>query len=241
MTLGEGIFWSTVLILVAFFLYQVSVKRKWKTVGKVFAILVLVGALIGGGFWGWNVYESRPRIMGELGGVRLGMSPVEVKLLKGVATQGDEVVELEKMTTFTPKQLRIIEEVRARMARDKQGERDDDKKFKMTWVYKQSEYSDEHLIIRFTGDEQNALRTSTICESGGYNRIFGLNTYYLYEESVIKKLGTPSHESISSDGLKKMISYEQWKVAFEIEKNHVISWCVTESGKMTYTNEYGEE
>jgi len=95
MTLGEGIFWSTVLILVTFFLYQVSVKKKWKTVGKVFTILVLVGALIGGGFWGWNVYELRPQIMGELDGVRLGMSPVEVKLVKGAPTTEGEVVEQE--------------------------------------------------------------------------------------------------------------------------------------------------
>jgi len=132
------------------------------------------------------------------------------------------------------------------MKRDKDNEafnsntKDDGEKFRMYWEYKKSDYSDEYLMIKFFGDEQNALRTSFICKRGGYSKIFGLGKY-TSEETVIKKLGTPSHESISSDGLRKMISYEQWKVAFEIEKDNVISWCVTDSGRITYVNEYGEE
>lgn len=212
MTLGEGIFWSTVLILIAFFLYQISVKKKWKTVGKVFVILVLVGVLIGGGFWGWNVYELRPRIMDELDGIRFGMSPLEVKLVKGAPTREGEVVEREK---------------------------DAGEKFKMTWIYKQNEFCNTLLII-FSGNERNALRASIICDDDIYSKIFGLNKYDS-EETVIKKLGIPSHESIHSDGLQKAISYEQWKVGFEIEKGNVTRVCVSESGKLTFANEYGEE
>ncbi len=46
---------------------------------------------------------------------------------------------------------------------------------------------------------------------------------------------------MSSDGLSKYISYEQWNVSYEIERGDIEVLCISEDGKMTYTDEYGAE
>ena len=49
MTLGAGILWSTVLLILSAVIYLISVRSKWKTVGKVFGVLFVIGAAIAGG------------------------------------------------------------------------------------------------------------------------------------------------------------------------------------------------
>ncbi len=83
MTIGDGIFWSTVLILLSAAIYQISIRKKWKLVGKMVALLLLFGVVGGAAIWGWYSYNNRPSPVAELNGIRLGMSPVEVKLVKG--------------------------------------------------------------------------------------------------------------------------------------------------------------
>lgn len=89
MTLGDGILWSTVLILTAAAIYQFSVRKLWNTVGKVSTVVVLIGAVVGGGFVGWNHYKLRPHIVNEIGELRLGMTPLEVTLAKGEPINSD--------------------------------------------------------------------------------------------------------------------------------------------------------
>ncbi len=57
---------------------------------------------------------------------------------------------------------------------------------------------------------------------------------------VLAKLGEPTHESIDGTGLKKMMSFKEWGVAYEIEKGHVTGWCVDHDGTMRYFQEFGE-
>lgn len=96
MTLGSGILWSTVIVLLAVTIYQVSVRNKWGTAGKAFGVLILLGAIIGGAAWGWYVYQDRPQVVTELGGIRLGMTQLDVKLLKGAPTSESEISEQEE-------------------------------------------------------------------------------------------------------------------------------------------------
>ena len=42
--------------------------------------------LIGVGIWGWNTYQEGPHAVYELGKIRLGMTPEEVRLRKGEPT-----------------------------------------------------------------------------------------------------------------------------------------------------------
>src|SRR5262245_57158449 len=95
MTVGSGILWSTVLIVLAVGVYQVSVRRKWKIVGKIFGGLIFVAIVAGGGLWAWDRYENRPKVVELLDGVRLGMSPLDVKLAKG-EPQNDATSKPEK-------------------------------------------------------------------------------------------------------------------------------------------------
>jgi hypothetical protein len=86
MGIGAGILSSTVLILLAIAIYQISARKKWKTVAKVFGAFVLLLVVLGAGIWGWNAYKARPKVLTELAGLRLGMTPLEVKLAKGAPT-----------------------------------------------------------------------------------------------------------------------------------------------------------
>jgi hypothetical protein len=83
MTLGDGIFYSTLLLVLAAAIYQVSIRQKWNLVGKIVGSLALLGAVSGGAYWLWDSHQSRAREVTELAGVRLGMTPVDVTLKLG--------------------------------------------------------------------------------------------------------------------------------------------------------------
>jgi hypothetical protein len=211
MTLGDGIFWSTVLVLLAAAIYQMSIRKKWKTVGKVFGVVILAGAAIGGGAWAWDAYNNAeeefvPSVVTALGGIRLGMSPVEVKLAKGMPETENEP---------TP---------------NEQG------KFVMDWAI------GGMFPVVFFGDSPNNMKVALICQSESAflpGDLLGLRRNDT-ESAVIERLGPPTHESISADALSKTISFEQWKVAYTITQGRISGWCVTESGSVTYSDEYQE-
>lgn len=93
-------------------------------------------------------------------------------------------------------------------------------------------------IIKFSEVTNSIEYVESVCSRDYSKTIFGLGKYSS-EFEVIKKLGAPVSQSIHKDGLKKMISYPEWKVSFEIEKNDVISTCVSEDGDIKYLEEYG--
>jgi hypothetical protein len=96
MTLGTGIFSSTVLVLLAIAIWQITARHKWKLAGKIAAGFVAVCAAIGGGYYGWNYVHNLPpppeplHVVTELGGVKLGMSPTDVTLALGKPDTADE-------------------------------------------------------------------------------------------------------------------------------------------------------
>lgn len=105
MTVGDGILWSTVLILLAATIYQFSVR---KLARRVFGGLFLVVVVGGSGMWAWNAYQNRPYIVQELEGVRIGMTPVEVKLLKGEPSQEGSGGDGQLTWVFVPPTLDVI-------------------------------------------------------------------------------------------------------------------------------------
>jgi hypothetical protein len=208
MTLGDGIFWSTVLLLLAATFYLATVRKKWKTVGKVAGVLVLTITAIAGSVWGWSRYQNRPYTVETFAGVRLGMRPLEVKLTKGAPTDEGTL------------------------------EKDDDGKFRMEWVFGDS--TNEQLAVLFYGSDEADLKVSVVCESGGYDTLLGIGRFHK-EEDVRQKLGAPTSESIAADGLAKLMSFKKWKVAFEVSKGSVADRCITESGGVSYIDEYQAE
>src|SRR5688572_605624 len=97
MSLGLGIFLSTLLLIVV---WQIDKRGAWRKFGKGFGwllgVAVLVGAAIGGYVW-WDDYKSdailksqRSMIlngeMTEYDGIKLGMTQDQVLYLKGKPT-----------------------------------------------------------------------------------------------------------------------------------------------------------
>lgn len=100
---------------------------------------------------------------------------------------------------------------------------------------------DLKYTIKFSGSDETPVDVVQVVCTGDYmNEVFGLGKYDS-EKDVIKKLGSPSNQSIRADGLAKMISYEKWNVAFEIQQGDVTKTCISSSGKVTYLKEYGED
>lgn len=102
-----------------------------------------------------------------------------------------------------------------------------------------NDYSNElDYFIRFSKGDDATAKAEIVCTEVSYRNIFGLGKYSS-EKQVVAKLGKPTSTSIKDDGLGKFISYLPWKVAFLIEKGQVQSLCVTESGKVSFLQEYG--
>lgn len=83
MTIGEGIFWSTIVIVVFVSIVLLSKYGKWKIFFKCFSVLLGLGGVISLGVWAFSKYENRPQKMNSLNGIHLGMSLVDVTLAKG--------------------------------------------------------------------------------------------------------------------------------------------------------------
>lgn len=86
MTVGTGLFLSTLLVLTVAILWQITAHKKWRVAGKVSAIgsalLILLGVVV----YSWIYFSnlpSPPTVTTELVGIKLGMTPVEVKLKLG--------------------------------------------------------------------------------------------------------------------------------------------------------------
>ena len=199
MSVGAGLVWSTVLLLLALAVYQISTRKKWKIVGKVLGVLVVVCGTLGGAYWAWMRYQARPQIVLELNAVRLGMTPVEVKLAKGKPTN-DETAKIEK------------------------GDKDD---FTLLWTFQDSSYGAQSSV-RFFGKTESEIRASIICEKDGYSQLLGLRQNNS-EQDVLDTLGKPTRESINKEGLSKLVYFKPWNVGFEFTKGAISQLCISDN------------
>lgn len=103
MTLGDGILFSTVLIILTIAAWRLTVNRKWKLIGMITGVVVALLAILVGVWMAYLRYESRPQDVTEVGGIRLGMTPVEVTLAKGEPTSVENQVateDVEKQVSY---------------------------------------------------------------------------------------------------------------------------------------------
>lgn len=95
MTIGEGIFWSTVILVTFASIVLLTRYKRWRAFFKVLAILAWIGMTLGISVWLYFKYDNRPQIMSTLNDISLGMSEVDVTLQKG---EPDKVSELGPST-----------------------------------------------------------------------------------------------------------------------------------------------
>lgn len=197
MTLGEGIFYSTFLVIVVWSIYQISRHKKWKAVGKGFVLLAFVFTVIGAGVWGWIAYQARPQLVKEFAGFELGMRPVDVTLAIG--------------------------EPKGKLA----AKEDEDGTYHMFWFHSEGDYDwSTNVYLSFFGDSEDNLTLERIClySGSGHLLTIGLGDS---ETAVIEKLGNPTSTSIDNEGLIKILNYTEWLVAYQIKAGKVTRSCAT--------------
>lgn len=83
-TLGTGIFLSAVILSVVA-LYALTRDRiSWlKALRRTLLVLIVLGSVGGGAYYAWDEYQSRPRQLEGLWGIRIGDSEADVVFRKG--------------------------------------------------------------------------------------------------------------------------------------------------------------
>ena len=94
MTVGEGILWSTVLVLSFTSIVLLTKHKRWRTFWKAVALFLILGSVVGVVIWLYLQYQDRPQVMASLNGINLGMSEVEITLAKG---EPDQISELDPL------------------------------------------------------------------------------------------------------------------------------------------------
>jgi len=106
----------------------------------------------------------------------------------------------------------------------------------LTYIYKNDHNADYALNITFYGPSRLSMQAVVVCENGGLSSLLGLDRYSS-EPAVLGALGTPSHSSIRSDGLEKVISYDAWNASFKITRGKVVGICIHQGKFIQYDKE----
>lgn len=218
MTTGEGVFTSTLLLIISFFIWQITLNKKWRTVGKWFAIVGLSSLLLGIGAWRLFKFSTRfessiveaPTRQTELGGIELGLTSLDVQLKRG---KPDQVLDTEKDGDST-----------------------------ISWQYSSRFTDDAQLTVTFDkkGDPNGELQVAIVCEKGSKYSFLGIDQFS-NEETIRRKLGAPTETSIREDGLAKLISYKDWNAAFGLEQDLLQLICISSNGKVRFSKEYQQK
>ncbi|CAN0459617.1 unnamed protein product, partial [Discosporangium mesarthrocarpum] len=197
MTIGDGIFYSTVLLVVAGAIYFVSTKGRWKLFAKVVGSLIVIASLAAGGIW---IYFNRPSPPDELlpvsryMGVDLGSKRVDVTLAKGEPE--DETDILTNPDTN----------------RKRNGLR-----YGAVFV---------ELMGADIPDTVTSVCTTQPDLYGDDHELFGIN-HYTQTDTVLERLGPPTSESINSEGTIKAINYKNLNFTVLVSAGEVNMICTT--------------
>jgi len=177
MSVGSGIAWSTLLVLMSL------------------------------SFNGWSKPKDKPQVPSELGGVKLGMTPIEVILRLGPPTAEERPSRPDTESRYAALRYSYT-------------------------VPNNNQYAMEIVFY----EDANGVRADIVCELGGYSSALGFSKG-TSQFAVFRKLGRPEKTSISSDRQAKVISYPQWKVAYIIKRSKVNGVCISKSGVIRFTEQ----
>jgi hypothetical protein len=211
MTIGDGIFYSTILLVLAGSIYAVSIKGKWKAVGKAFGVITVAGIAIGGALVGYEQFQNQEpepepeQLMAviEYMGVKLGAPRVDVTLSHGVPNRESD------------RELR------------------DDNNYRQILFY-----DDFYVMLQ---GEESANLVSRVCTLEAINYTEKdelLDVSHFSNEDILRgMLGAPSSESINKEGTLKLMNYEELNVSFEMKERRVDTICMVDKG-LFWAEEY---
>lgn len=219
MTIGTGIFLSSLLLAIVI-LYGLTKDRwAWRRIVKQTALvlvgLIFLGVIAGAGFYAWEQVPIRIQQQTEYASVRIGMSPDEVKYVKGYPPQVLGPVETEgDWMEFKP----VIETKNI-----EKGKRVEDYE---EWSYQGNKY---YIVVQY--DSQKATVIAVECYSEDkLNRcpaIAGVADGDS-EQEVIGKFGQPDSFKIS--GVTKSLYYSQIGIFFNLTQERVYMLGINDIG-----------
>lgn len=201
MSVGTGIFLSAIFLgMVALF---IATKDRWnwrRIVLRSLLGLVAFTALVGGGFYGWLLYQEerpqKPVAITEFWGVKLSSTKGDIKFYKGTPDYV-HVLSSDKIEVWVYAETVEGKEIA------KQGKT-------APW--------DSYLI----GFRDTEIRRIAYAGTQSYKgpRLHGITAGDSLE-TVTRLLGNPSYVSISEDDLTRIVNYETLNTYYELSENKV--------------------
>jgi len=193
MTLGTGVFFSTVLVV--FTLLYLKTRGSWNWKRITISILVFIfggSAIVGGGVYLYSKISGLPKVQNEYAGITLGSNSSDVRFLLGKPDEADKGSEkCDCDSTY--------------------------------WYENKEEFSKDlsALIIRF--NNRKVVGVIRVWLGTPYiEDIQGINRYSTISE-VENKFGKPSRVEESEDGTERRWYYNKYQVRFGFEKGSVTS------------------
>jgi hypothetical protein len=121
--------------------------RNAKIVVAVFAVCAIIGGAIYYVSNADNDHRPTAMVIGEMGGVRLGMSPTDVTLALGKPAASSKI------------------------------ENDTSGHTHLTYVYTKAHNEEYALNITFYGAAQGGMRAVVVCEQGGFSNLLGFDKF----------------------------------------------------------------
>jgi|GEM_PF-6027099 len=201
MTIGDGIFYSTLLLVVAGFFYFITTTRRWKTLGKVFGVLALAGVVVGGVVWAYVSYEDRLRPVTEYMGVELGASRADVILALGSPREESGIQRFDDTSELI--QFLYYDTLVLAFIGDDSGEAPN--------------------VVTSVCTRGSSSTRPYYTEEDSFNITGGSS-----EDDVYRQLGSSSDESIGNGGTAKIINYKALNISLHITEGVVETICMTD-------------
>ena len=175
----------------------------------IIAILIpIIGILAAIAIPAYQNKAIRNQVITELGGISLGMRPVDVTLAKGKASNSSEKPKIDESGTS------------------------------LYWYFDYSTDNYWLTVDFYGNDINPLEVSRICSNQPNRLNIKGISYLeYEGEKELIRKLGKPTSVSISKDGTSKFISYLPNKVAFEFTRDKITEVCVSEY-EVSYKEEY---
>lgn len=211
MSLGLAIFLST-LVVSTVLLYHWGYLRKFL---RAFVALLGVVVLVGGVWFGYQFYESRPTAQTAYRDLTLGMSMEEVIYTKG---QPSNVISAKAEEGW--QSVISVDEL------DKQENRIGLKGY-YEWSF--DEEAGSRVDVRFSPKTQKLVQISCYADEDYPGRcgVLGVSTGAL-EEDIIDAFGKPGHERI--EGVTKTLQYPDLNLVMHLAQRKVYMLAVKSSG-----------
>jgi len=213
MSVGLGIFLSTVVIALVLFYRFTQDRLNWKkiirSIGLALGSLMLMGAIIGTGIFVYNTVKSTPSKQFGYFDLKIGMSMPEVQYVKGDPTNVLEAEIKDGGQAVVP--------VNAL----KQGDKIENYWF---WAYELN----DGLRLDVVFDKKTKRLLEIACYSRGANEcppLLGISDG-TNEDDLVAKLGHPTREKM--DGSAKVMDYDKLGAHFYLTKKQVYMMTVAE-------------